>query len=153
MFMLDTGSDSTLVTEELASLLKLKGLAFDLNLQGISNTKSTIKSALVNIKIHSFDGSVCKEMKEVQVIPSITDAVKARDWTRYLASLGLHSIPPIGNGSIGLLIGQDNAELLLTREFLEGINSKPIAVKTSLGWSCMGIIKERSNPASSTLNA
>jgi hypothetical protein len=51
--MLDTGSDSTLITKELASVLKLKDQAFDLNLKGVSNTKSTIKSALVDIKIRS----------------------------------------------------------------------------------------------------
>jgi transposase InsO family protein len=151
--MLDTGSDSTLVTEELASVLRLKGQAFDLNLQGVSNTKSTIKSALVDIKIRSFDGKISKVMKEVQVIPSITEAVRARDWTKYLTRLGLPSTPPIGNGNIGLLIGQDNADLLLTREYQEGSESSPIAVKTWLGWTCMGLVKRKSSQTTSTLSA
>ena len=87
--ILDTGSDSTLLIEELASKLSLKGEAFDLKLRGISNSESVIKSALVNVKIESMGKDFEKTMEEVQIVPSISEVVKAPDWSNYLSKLGI----------------------------------------------------------------
>ena len=50
------------------------------------------------------------------------------------------------NGSnVDLLIGTNNADLLLKKDFRQGETNEPLAIKTCLGWMLMGVYSNSSN--------
>ena len=61
--------------------------------------------------------------------------------------------PVLTDSDVTLLIGTDHANLLLHRNFRQGQNGDPTAVRTTLGWVLMGGNKEKTLHVSTHLVA
>jgi hypothetical protein len=136
--LLDTGSDSTMITTSLAKELNLYGEKVQLTLRGIGDSQSLLETVKVELNVNSFDKKFCANLTGVLVVQEISRAIRSKDWTVYLTSLGKESSSPIGNGEIIMLIGMDNPTLHIQRDMIYQTDKHPIAVKFDLGWSCFG---------------
>ena len=141
--ILDSGSNISLMTENTAQQLNLEGTEAPFKLSGIGDVETNnTNSRYVDITVSSMDGTFSENLKGIQVIPVITNDVKAYDWRSFLSKYGIEGYPPTENGQIDLLIGWDHPYLLLHREF-RGVNDQLLLIKTSLGWSGCGIVSRR----------
>ena len=147
--LLDTGSNVTLITEDVAQKLQLEGQECELNLDGIAANTTSYLSAEVAFEVTDLDRSFNKNIVGAQVVPIISDKVHAHDWSKNVSDSDLKIYPPIGKGLIDVLIGLDNSDLLIHRDNREYGDGKIIAIKTLLGWSCIGIIKNDSEETDS----
>ena len=55
------------------------------------------------------------------------------------------NFPTLNSSNIDLLIGTNNADLLLQRDFRQGETNEPLEIKTCLGWMLMGVYFNSSN--------
>ena len=55
------------------------------------------------------------------------------------------NFPFLNSSNVDLLIGRNNADLFLQRDFRQGEINEPLAIKTCLGWMLMGIYANSSN--------
>ena len=55
------------------------------------------------------------------------------------------SISVLNSSNVDLLIGTNNADLLVQRDFRQGDTNEPLAIKTCLGWMLMGVYSNSSN--------
>ena len=67
---IDTGSDTTLMTDHAADALGLIGEEKPFKLSGIADVESSVKSRHVEATITSLDGTYSKELKGIQKIKS-----------------------------------------------------------------------------------
>ena len=111
----DTGSSVTLLSQNAAEFLGLKGNPFSLKISGIGDHKSLVESQFVNFDLESMDKTYNDVISDAQVVPVITNDIKPRDWRNLLERYGLEGHPPADNGRINLLIGWDNPLLLIRR--------------------------------------
>ena len=139
---IDTGSDTTLMTDHAADALGLIGEEKPFKLSGVADVESSIKSRHVEATITSLDGTYSKELKGIQVIPTITNDVKACDWRHVLSKYDLEGYPPAREGEIDLLIGWNNSGLLLQEKNIK-ISSEFCLVKSPLGWSGCGTVNRK----------
>ena len=51
----------------------------------------------------------------------------------------------MNSSNVDLLIGTNNADLLLQRDFRQGETNEPLAIKTCLAWMLMGVYSNNSN--------
>jgi hypothetical protein len=136
--LLDTGSDSTMITTSLAKELNLYGEKVQLTLRGIGDSKSQLETVTVELNVNSFDKKFCANLGGVLVVQEISSAIRSKDWTVYLTSLGKESSSSIGNGEIFMLIGMDNPTLHIQRDMIYQTDKHTIAVQLDLWRSCFG---------------
>jgi hypothetical protein len=133
--LLDTGSDSTMITSSLAKELNLYREKVQLTLRGIGASQSLLESVKVELNVNSSDKKFSTNLMGFLVVQEISSAIRSKDWTVYLTSLGKESSSPIGNGEIVRLIGMDNPTLHIQRNMIYQTDKHPIAVKFDLGWN------------------
>ena len=51
----------------------------------------------------------------------------------------------MNSGNVDLLIGTNNVDSLLQRDFRQGETNEPLAIKTCLGWMLMDVYPNSSN--------
>ena len=142
--MLDSQSDATFLTDEVAS--KVSGVH---NATTIKLSTMTSKEKL--IKCHRYTDLIVKGYftdSEVtlpqaytrEFIPHNTDHIPtaevARSWP-HLEAIADQLQPPM-NCRVGLLIGYNCPEAIVPVEVLKAQSNQPYGVKTSLGWSIIG---------------
>jgi hypothetical protein len=96
--LLDTRSDSTMITTSRAKELNLYREKVQLTLRGIGDSQSLLETVKVELNVNSFDKKFCANLIGVLVVQEISNAIRSKDWTVYLTSLGKESSSPIGNG-------------------------------------------------------
>jgi hypothetical protein len=141
--LLDTGSDSTMVTKSLARELNLTGKPLQLTLRGIGDAKKLVQSAKVSLLINSLTEQFSNQFYNVLVVQEISSAVKAKDWSNFLSNLGLRAHKPIGEGNIVMLIGTDQPDMHIQHQNVTKSEKHPIAIKYNLGWTCLGRTVDR----------
>ena len=140
----DDGSNITLIDEEIASELGLKGERFQTKITGVGGRVETYSAMYTEIELVSLNGKVRRRVK-AKVIPNPTGNLYATDWSKLQASWPhLRSIPfppPVRDGRCRIILGTDQAYLLRSLEEVTGGTSfEPIARRTPLGWTCVGPI-------------
>ena len=142
--MLDSGSNTTCIDEDVANKLKLKKRSN--RTTKIVNTiegQTEINSYLVEVYLASADGLTC-QMILAQTVKNLTRNTSVADWSKFkhnfehLKDIPFSPLPEFP--SISLLIGSDNAHLFSAIEGTkrEGARGEPIAYQTELGWTCLG---------------
>jgi hypothetical protein len=128
--LLDTGSDSTMITTSLAKDLNLYREKIQLTLKGIGDSKSQLETVKISLNLDLLDKKFSTTVTNILVVQEISSAIRSKDWTKYLTSLGKESSSPIGNGEITMLV------LHIQRVIIYRTDNHPIAIRYDLGWSC-----------------
>ncbi|XP_062713763.1 uncharacterized protein LOC115256765 [Aedes albopictus] len=139
---LDDGSSYTLMEKELADELGVEGEAEPLCLQWTGSIKRIEKdSQNVQLGISAAGNSQQHTLEYVRTVESLDlppQSLQYEEMARrydYLKGLPVDSYP---TATPRILIGVDNAKLLLTLKKREGKYFEPVAAKTRLGWTIYG---------------
>lgn len=142
----DSGSNTTLISDRLKRQLGLHGRKeTHLYNQPMMNEKVKREVEVIDtVKIESLDGEFSLKMKNVETMPGQLQA-EAVDWCQYkdqfeyLKNVTFPDVNP--QEKADLLIGADQTILFQHLDQRPPAkNGDPIAIKTPLGWICMGII-------------
>ena len=137
--LLDSGSDTTLITSELAKTLKLKEKQRKLNITSVISTSGLVTSKLVDFSTCSTHHLDQIEVKNAWVahslnLPSehISKEIQ-RKWSH------LKDVPiDVTDKDISILKGGDLPHLHVCHDVISGNQNKPIAILTKLGWVLLG---------------
>ena len=139
--LLDTGSDVSLISTKIASKLNLKGEPLNLNISSVLTKSSNVPCTSVNLNITSVSQKYEKGnveayvVKDLNVNPRSYNIQEVKEKYPYLKDI---YFPLLHDSEIEILIGTNNADLLLHTDFRKGSPNEPIAVKTCLGWVLIG---------------
>ena len=100
-------------------------MSFDISSTSTSGCTQISAWVVHNLKIpfNRYDVSeIKKKKKKKKIHPHLKDT----------------DFPVLKDSDVTLLIGTDHANVLLHRDFRQGQNGEPTAVKTTLGWVLMG---------------
>ena len=131
--LLDTASNTSFCSQKLVDRLKLKGVSTNLNMSTLNNVTKNV-SKLVNVTLSTVFGKYRRDLScyVIKNIPTYTPYI---DVTKYPYLQGL-TFPH--NVQVDLLIGQDNAGLLVPFEVQYGVGNQPFASRTLYGWCLNG---------------
>ena len=151
--MLDSGSQCTFITAELAQTMKAKpaGKKF-LNLATFGQNEVTKKCNVYQVKLSPLEGGEELEI-EVLEVPSITTLRNVhpetmKDSYDHLKNIPFTDVSEKENLTVHLLIGADNLWLLQKGDTIRGENDQPVAIETSLGWTLSGPISQEEGATS-----
>ncbi|XP_070549667.1 uncharacterized protein [Ptychodera flava] len=139
---LDDGSDSTYIRKDIATALGLQIEDNELTVSTLVNRGTKVDSGLVAVTIESLDGRV-RQRIGARTLNSMCDNLSIPNWRRHgrewshLKGIDFPKIP--GRKTVDILIGADHPELTLSLEERAGCPGEPVARKTPLGWTCIGV--------------
>ncbi|XP_064631624.1 uncharacterized protein LOC135489923 [Lineus longissimus] len=142
--MLDSASQLTIIHQSLAKELCLKGEKQDLTINTMNST-AVMNSQLVSFKIKSQNLGNTKSSASMHINGAYALDIRAFQCTtqmccpewQHCKDLGLPA--KIEPGDVKILIGIDNPDAHVQLEVRRGLPDQPIAVRTNLGWSLMGV--------------
>ena len=139
--LLDSGSQVTLVTDDLCDRLGMSGPTDQLVLRTV-NGSERLQSRRVNFSVQTAgNGQEGHAIRDAQTTPTLNVTIQPVDWPTekanwpHLADLPL---PRVTLGTVDLLLGADSYHLIVPREVIEGPAGTPSAVRTLLGWTVTG---------------
>ncbi|XP_055914878.1 uncharacterized protein LOC129948078 [Eupeodes corollae] len=143
---LDDGSSVTMMDNELADILKLKGEPQELRLRWTSgNSRTEEKSKKVNLMIAAKQSSKKYALTNIRTVESLNLPAQTINFNslascyHYLKGIPIQSFT---DARPRILIGLDNANLLNSLKYREGRINQPSAIKTRLGWTIYGPCEE-----------
>ena len=142
--MLDTGSNTTCIDEDLAKALRCKRRSDTISksvsmLDGVK----LLESYTCEVVLTSGDG-LTTQVIIAHTIKNMTEGTSVVDWSKAKKKFAhLRDVPFDAvkrDAKIELLIGSDNAFLFAITDgtLREGARGEPIAYRTPLGWTCIG---------------
>ena len=142
--MLDTGSNTTCIDEDLARTLRCKRRSDTISksvsmLDGVK----ILQSYTCEVILTSGDG-LTTQIIIAHTIKNMTEGTSVVDWSKAKKKFAhLRDVPFDAvkrDAKIELLIGSDNAFLFAITDgtLREGARGEPIAYRTPLGWTCIG---------------
>ncbi|XP_055590943.1 uncharacterized protein LOC129743023 [Uranotaenia lowii] len=138
---LDDGSSLTLMDQDLADELNLKGELRPLGLKWTGGTYRTEdNSQIVSLDVSGLKGKRyhledVRTVEELQLPSQTLDVTQLQRDNPYLRGIPVDSYTDVRPR---LLIGVQHANATLVRKSREGESGQPIAVKTNLGWTIYG---------------
>ena len=146
--LLDSGSDVTLIYKDLASKLNLSGDSKVLNKCNSISEVSKVECKPVEFQTLS----VCNSFQNLDINAFVVDTINVQPNSFKISSLKNNypylkdiNFPILNSSNVDLLIGINNADLLLQRDLIKGETNEPLAIKTCLGWMLMGVYSNSSN--------
>jgi len=143
--LLDGGSTATFCSEELVARMGVTGTEETISLTTLEGQGSYLRTRVVGLEVAALGGGTFSSLSRVYTkssIPVNADHIPvAEDVTRY-AHLRDVRLPDVDCNSLGLLIGQDNSDLILPLEVRHGGPGLPYATRTRLGWTLNGSLGE-----------
>ena len=138
----DSGSEITLMREDLREALGIQGKPHTLHLQWADKTSRTSNAVQLNMQIQSLENKSikldlnnCFALDDLYLPARTLDMKELRKQFPYLTNIpfeGYFNEHPV------MLIGAPHAHLIEGCELVEGGNNGPIAVRTRIGWSVYG---------------
>jgi hypothetical protein len=144
--LLDSGSTSTLCTDELAKQLNLCGRRKEIMMSTIEQQCHKVVTSEVQLMVTDLLGHNKILLPSVYTRPDlrISSSAKASPCAvKQYAHLAGISFPSCDLGKVQILIGQDVPEALIASEVKKGGFCEPYASKTLLGWTVHGVCVER----------
>ncbi|KAK0142198.1 hypothetical protein N1851_020135 [Merluccius polli] len=141
---LDPGSNASFCTNKLANDLHLQGKNVNILLTTMGEQKAVSCKAVPDLEVSSLEGDDFIGLTEVfaqKVIPVSKENIPTQDDVDKWPHLQGVRIPSI-NADVGLLIGTDVAKALEPQEVIRSIKDGPYAVRTALGWTVNGPLRE-----------
>ena len=140
--LIDEGSDTTLIREDLVKKLGLKGMEKPMILKGVGGASQRLASKEVSLNLQTVDGDYATV--SARSLPEVSSQLSRINWKQLKTSYSHLADLPLSEagGRIDLLLGSDHLYLLNPTETREGNAEEPCAVKTKLGWVVRGPIVE-----------
>ena len=141
--LLDPGSQTSLVVEDVLEQLDLHGERQALRLQSVEGTGPLHSSAKLQLELEASNGDGSKiVVPEVFSVKNINVTVpelpkKKPDW-KHLQGLNLSDC---SGKRVELLIGANVIEAVLQLEVRTGEAGQPVAIRTIFGWTLVGSVK------------
>ena len=138
---MDTGSDATLISEEIVDKLKLKGEMRNISVSNVMSMENKLPSKLVNFSVSSNSHPERVNISNAWVVKNLTIQTRRMDTKNiaakypYLADIAVEPQTP---SQISILIGADQPHLYLYTEFRKRNPKKPVTLQTTLRWVIMG---------------
>ena len=143
--LLDEGSDTTYVNEDVVEELGLGGKKQQITVKVANDQSIRFLSGTVKIGLESNDGRVDTEIT-VKTSDRICGGLKAVNWVKIQDKWNhLRGIPfpKLARGNqIDVLLGADHFELMYSMKEVTGLPNEPCARLCPLGWTAVGKIKE-----------
>ena len=133
--LLDSGSTTSFCSQRMVDKLALKGVSANLNLSTLNNDSKNL-SQLVSVSLSSVGGEHSRDIAcyAVNNIPASTPHIDVSQYP-YLQDLVFpHDV------QVHLLIGQDNAGLMVPFDVRHGHGNQPFASRTLYGWCLNGAV-------------
>ena len=140
--LLDNGSQTTLIRQDVADRLQLSGFPDTLTL-GTVNGESVLRSTQrVKFKVGPTGSTGTYDVPWAWTVPRLgVPAQKIGDKIHNTTFEHLDGLtfPNVKSQEIGLLLGANVPEAIVAVEIKRGSPGNPVAVKTPLGWTLMGV--------------
>ena len=138
--LLDCGSGTTLLRKDVPQRLNLKGKQKKLRVTSALSKSHNIDSDTVPFDISSASGPDCTQISawivhNLKISFNRYDISEIKKIYPHLKDI---DFPILKDSDVTLLKGTDHADLLLHRDFRQGQNGEPAAVKTTLNCVLMG---------------
>ncbi|XP_062542430.1 uncharacterized protein LOC134210395 [Armigeres subalbatus] len=149
--LLDSGSDSNIITEKLASKLQLKMIAVDFPISGLNSMETRVKYQL-ETRLQSCVNSFATSPLDFLVVPRVTSSLPVLEIdTRYWPiPSGLRFADPLFSspGEIDMIIGNELFfDIVKNGRLKLGIDNVTLA-ETELGWVVAGSVSIRKSQSS-----
>ena len=138
---MDTGSDATLISEEIVDKLKLKGEMRNISVSNVMSMENKLPSKLVNFSVSSNSHPDRVNITNAWVVKNLAIQTRKMDTKNiaakylYLADIAIDTQTP---SQISILIGADQPHLHLYTDVRKRNPNEPVALQTTLGWVIMG---------------
>ena len=145
---LDTESDATLISKEIADKLKLKGKMRSISVSNVMSVENKLPSKLINFSVSSNSHPERVNISNAWVVKNLTIQTRRMNAKNIAAKypyLTDIAIDTQTSSQIPILIGADQPHLHLYTDVRKGNPSEPVALQTTLGWVIMGRNKGSSN--------
>ena len=140
--LLDSGSDTTLATRDLAHKLNLKGRQFNLRLEGVTNVKDMhameVSFSIKGLHVNNPEVFNLTHVTCVSSLPSHSRSIPSSSITARHAHLQDLEFPLLPRDCIDIIIGSDHESLHRVIESRYSSNSSLCAHLTPLGWVLAG---------------
>ncbi|CAH8658098.1 unnamed protein product [Schistosoma rodhaini] len=147
---LDSGSDTSLIVDDLADELGLEGKPKMVSLKTLSNESSLI-SKEVDVELHSIDFSSSVKVLKVLTVKKLPEVYRTVTTVHQMVSwshLKDTSFPRVEDENVKLLIGCNAPGVHEIKEKRMGKSNEPYAIKTALGWTLFGPYSETTSNVS-----
>ncbi|XP_059061142.1 uncharacterized protein LOC131854040 [Achroia grisella] len=147
--LLDEGSTVTLIDTSVADILGIDGPANTMWIQGVGAMVKHEHSKTTSVKIKGKHSSTIFKLDQVRTVDRLditTQSVVDSDIKEYGHLKEIQEELVYHRASPKLLIGQDNWDLIVSREVRAGRRDQPVASYTLLGWVLHGCKTSLSNP-------
>lgn len=142
--LLDSGSQATLIREELADRMKIDGRSTSLTIGSVVKNESPVKSRIVTFSIsnpHDLNTEHVR-VRQAWTVPQLNLPGQKLPRDQHGQVIWSHirdlDIPDIDPSEVGLLIGVDTGPVFKHLEVRES-DDGPTAVRCPLGWHVMGM--------------
>ncbi|XP_018645801.1 hypothetical protein Smp_177900 [Schistosoma mansoni] len=138
--LLDSGSDTSLIVDDLAKELSLEGKQKTVSLKTLSDESSLI-SKEVDVELHSIDFSSSVKVQKVLTVKKLPTVHRTVPTAHQMASWSyLKDIrfPRVEDENVKLLIGCNAPSVHEMKEVRTGKTNEPSAVRTLSGWTLFG---------------
>ena len=138
--LLDNGSDSTIISENVAQYLGLQGEERQVEIKSALSKTVHFNTKMVSFEIVTDNGNSNMKINANTAshldVPTVKyDGNEIKNQYQHLRDIPFCDI---NDDNVGLLTGTNDADSLIQREFRVGDQGDPIAVKTALGWVLVG---------------
>ncbi|XP_048483483.1 uncharacterized protein LOC125489924 [Plutella xylostella] len=148
--LFDEGSTITIIDADVANTLGLDGPTDPMWVQGVSGKEVRhSKSKKVDFTIrgkHAQEEFKLEDARTVEKLDFITQTVKKEEVDDCSHLSDIQEELAYEGASPKLLIGQDNWDLIVSREVRDGRRDQPVASRTQLGWVLHGCRTTQSKP-------
>jgi len=144
--LLDEGSDTSYIRQDVAKMLNLTGPAGHLNIATL-NDQMQMESRRVEVTIRNMENSLQRDVK-LWTIGELCGKLNVTDWHdekhryNHLEDIPFPRMPK--DKTVDVLLGSDYPDLSICLDERMGSIDEPIARKTPLGWTCVGRISNLS---------
>ncbi|XP_047989853.1 uncharacterized protein LOC125229116 [Leguminivora glycinivorella] len=140
--LLDEGSTVTIIDSAIAAALNLDGPTEPMWVQGVGgNEMAYEKSKRVDVRIrnkHGGDEQLVTNAHTVGRLDFTTQTISEREIDDCEHLRDIKHLLTYEDATPGILLGQDNWELVVSRKLKKGRRDQPVASKTLLGWVLHG---------------
>lgn len=142
--LLDEGSTVSILNAEVAEQIGLEGQEQELSIKGVLGVATSVKSRVVNVDIQGSQQGRYR-VRKVKTIPEFTvysNSISKKELEKFehLSELPIQVVKEVPK----FLIGQDNWDLIVTRELKVVDGKQPVASLTNLGWVVHEYVSNRS---------
>ena len=143
--LLDDASTTSYINTGVAAQLGVSGAPRRSTVSTLNGKIDTFMTTPVTFHISSDDGAVQRPMTAYST-DKVTGSLRPVDWVQEAKKYDhLREIPfpDIAEPAVvGLPIGCDHAEFIISHEDIAGPPGQPVARRTPLGWTCIGRVRE-----------